>query len=116
MIGFAKYFKDGKAMSFKTIDNWLLKKYIKIWGNMSSLMNKKIKSEPVYGQSLINKNYRNFRTSDDVEIKPVAKRDQRNKTTTTNFTMRSGQHIVMSLSFFQFMLNLESSRSRISNV
>ena len=52
---------------------------------MSSLMNKKIKSKPVYDQSLINKNYRNFRTSDDVEIKPVAKRDQRNKTTTTKF-------------------------------
>ena len=35
-------------MSFKAIDNRLLKKYIKIWKRVSSLINIKVESEPVY--------------------------------------------------------------------
>ena len=35
-------------MSFKVIDNKPLKKYSKIWEKVSSLMNIKIDSEPVY--------------------------------------------------------------------
>ena len=35
-------------MSFKAIDNRLLKKYIKIWERVSSLINIKFESEPVY--------------------------------------------------------------------
>ena len=36
-------------MSFKVIDSKLLKKYNKIWERVSSLMNIKFDSEPVYG-------------------------------------------------------------------
>ena len=35
-------------MSFKAIDNRLLKKYIKIWERVNSLINIKVESEPVY--------------------------------------------------------------------
>ena len=35
-------------MSFKAIDNRLLKKYIKIWEGVSRLINIKVESEPVY--------------------------------------------------------------------
>ena len=35
-------------MSFKAIDNRLLKKYIKIWERVSSLIDIKVESEPVY--------------------------------------------------------------------
>ena len=35
-------------MSVKAIDNRLLKKYIKIWERVSSLINIKVESEPVY--------------------------------------------------------------------
>ena len=35
-------------MSFKAIDNRLLKKYIKIWERVSRLINIKVESEPVY--------------------------------------------------------------------
>ena len=38
-------------MSFKGIDKKPLKKYINIWGEISSLMNKEFDSEPVYGDS-----------------------------------------------------------------
>ena len=46
MIGYVKHFDSNKTMSFKVIDNKLLKKYNKIWERVSSLMN--IKFEPVY--------------------------------------------------------------------
>ena len=36
-------------MSFKVIDNKLLKNYIKIWERASSLMNIELDSQPVYG-------------------------------------------------------------------
>ena len=35
MIGFARYFKDGKTMSFKVIDRRLLKKCTKIWKKLA---------------------------------------------------------------------------------
>ena len=37
--------------SFKVSDNKLLKKYTKIWGRISNLMNIKSDSEPVYGDN-----------------------------------------------------------------
>ena len=51
MIGYIKHFERGnKTMSFKASDNnKLLKKYTKIWERISSLMNTKFDSEPVYG-------------------------------------------------------------------
>ena len=38
-------------MSFKATDNRLLKNYTKIWGKVSSIMNVKFDSEPVYGDN-----------------------------------------------------------------
>ena len=38
-------------MSFKVIDNKLLKEYTKIWEKVSNLMNIKFDSEPVYGDN-----------------------------------------------------------------
>ena len=40
-------------MSFKVIDNKLLKKYTKIWKKISGLVGKKFDSEPVYGDKYI---------------------------------------------------------------
>ena len=51
MIGYVKCFDSNKTMSFKVIDNKLLKKYNKIWEKVSSLMNIKFDSEPVYGNN-----------------------------------------------------------------
>ena len=51
MIGFVKYFDSDKRMSFKVTDSKLLKKYTKIWEKVSSLMNIKFDSEPVYGDN-----------------------------------------------------------------
>ena len=51
MIGYAKYFDSNKAMYFKVSDKNLLKKYIKIWEKISSLINKEFDSEPVYGDN-----------------------------------------------------------------
>ena len=49
MICYVKCFDANKTMFFKVINKKLLKKYIKIWGKVSSLMNIKFDSEPVYG-------------------------------------------------------------------
>ena len=38
-------------MSFKVTDNELLKKYTKIWKNVSNFMNIKIGSEPIFGDN-----------------------------------------------------------------
>ena len=38
-------------MSFKVNDNRLLKKYTKIWGKVSTLMNIEIDSEPIYADN-----------------------------------------------------------------
>ena len=52
MIGYIKDFDRGnKTMSFKASDNKLLKNYNKIWEKVSSLMNIKFESEPVYGDN-----------------------------------------------------------------
>ena len=54
-------------------------------------------------------------TSDDIDIKlePVTKLDRRNKTTSKEFDDDVFQQIVTSLPFFQFMANLEQSKSPI---
>ena len=49
MIGYAKHFDSNKTMSFKVSDNKLLKKYNKIWGKISNLLNIELDSQPVYG-------------------------------------------------------------------
>ena len=49
MIGYVKHFDSNKTMFFKVSDNKLLKKYNKIWGKISNLMNTAFDSEPVYG-------------------------------------------------------------------
>ena len=51
MIGYVKHFDSSKTMSFKVINNKLLKKYNKIWERVSRLMNIKFDSEPVYGDN-----------------------------------------------------------------
>ena len=49
MTGYVKHFDSNKTMSFKAIDNKLLKKYNKIWEKISNLMNIEFDSEPIYG-------------------------------------------------------------------
>ena len=51
MIYYVKRFDSNKAMSFKVIDNKLLKTYIKILERVSSLMNIEFDSEPIYGNN-----------------------------------------------------------------
>ena len=51
MVGYVKCFDSNKTMSFKVIDNKLLKKYTNIWERVSNLMNIKFDSEPVYGDN-----------------------------------------------------------------
>ena len=51
MFAYVKHFDSNKTMSFKVIDNKLLKKYTKIWERVSSLMDIKFDSKPVYGDS-----------------------------------------------------------------
>ena len=60
----------------------------------------------------LNKNYHNSRTSDNIDMKlgSVTNLDKRNKTTSKNLMMRRCQKIVTPLSFFQFMVNLVSSK------
>ena len=51
MIRYVKRFDSNKTMYFKAIDNTLLKKYTQILKKVSSLMNIKFDSEPVYGDN-----------------------------------------------------------------
>ena len=51
MIGYVKCFDGNKKMSFKAIDNELLKKYTQIWKKVRNLLNIKFDSEPVYGDN-----------------------------------------------------------------
>ena len=51
MIGYVKCFDSNKTMSFKATNKKLLKQYTKIWEKVSSLMNIKSDSEPVYGDN-----------------------------------------------------------------
>ena len=49
MISYIKCFDSNRTVSFKVIDNKLLRKYI--WERVSSLMNIEFDSEPVYGDN-----------------------------------------------------------------
>ena len=71
----------------------------------------------ISGQSLINENCHNFRTSDDNDMKlgPATKLDKRKKTTSKNLRLTSCRKIVTLLSFFGFFANLEQSGHRISD-
>ena len=51
MVGYVKFFDSNQTMSFKAIDNKLSKKYTKVWERVSSLMNIKFDSAPVYGDN-----------------------------------------------------------------
>ena len=51
MIRYVKHFYSNKTMSFKASDNKLLKKCTKISEKVSSLMNIKFDSEPVYSDN-----------------------------------------------------------------
>ena len=44
MVGYVKHFDVSETMSLKVSDNKLLKKYNKIWGKISNLMNTKFDS------------------------------------------------------------------------
>ena len=49
MAGYVKHLDSNKTMSFKVSDNKLLKKYNKIWGKISNLLNTEFDGQPVYG-------------------------------------------------------------------
>ena len=52
IIDYVKHFDSSKIMYLKVIDNKLLKQYAKIWERVSSLMNIKSYSKPVYGDMI----------------------------------------------------------------
>ena len=72
----------------------------------------------ISGQSFINENCHNRRTSHDIGMKlgAVIKLGKTNTITSKKFTTTSCRKIVTSLSFFQFMANLQPSGSRIPDV
>ena len=79
-----------------------------------------IRYRPVYnfqtsGQSFINKNCHNCRTSHDLDLKLglVTKPDKRNTVMSKKLMMTLCRKMVTSLCFFQFMAILQSSGSRI---
>ena len=51
MIGYVKHSDSNKTMSFKVIDNKLLKKYNKIWEKISNLIDMEFDSKSVYGDN-----------------------------------------------------------------
>ena len=51
MTGYVQCFDSNKTMSFKVVDNDLLKTYTKIWERVTNLMNIEFDSEPVYGEN-----------------------------------------------------------------
>ena len=51
MIEYVEHFDSNKTMSFKVNVNRLLKKYTKVWGKGSILMNIEFYSELVYGNN-----------------------------------------------------------------
>ena len=63
----------------------------------------------ISGQSFINENCHNSRTSYDIDMKlwPVTKLDKTNTLTSKNSTITLCQQNLTSLSFFQFMANLQ---------
>ena len=56
----------------------------------------------IFGQSSVNENYHNSRTSHGIDMKvgPVTKLDKRRTATSRKWAMTSCKQIVMSLSFF----------------
>ena len=66
----------------------------------------------ISGQLLIKENFRNSRTSNDIDIKfgPVTKPDKRNKKTSKKLTMTSCRQIVTSLLFVRFMAKFRALR------
>ena len=68
---------------------------------------------PISGQSLIQGNCYNSRTSDDIDMKlePVIWQEKQNNF--KNLKMTSCRKIVKSVLFFQLTVNLEQSKSRI---
>ena len=66
----------------------------------------------------IKENYHNSRTSNDIDREPgpITKLDKRYTATSKKFTMTPCRQILMSLPIFQFMANLEQSRSRNPDV
>ena len=69
----------------------------------------------IFGQSFINENCHNSRTSHDIDMKLglVTKLDKRNEARSKNLTITSCQKIVTSLSFFRLIANLQTSGSQI---
>ena len=65
----------------------------------------------ISGHALIKVNFRNSRTTDDIDMKlgPVIKLHKRNETPLKNLTMTSCRKIVTPLSFLRFMANWEQS-------
>ena len=51
MIGYVKHFDITKKCLLRCSDNKLLKKYTKIWGRASNLMNIKFDSESIYSDN-----------------------------------------------------------------
>ena len=51
MVGYVEQFDSDKTMFFKSSDYKLLKTYTEIWERVSSLINTKFDSEPVYGDN-----------------------------------------------------------------
>ena len=55
MVGYVKHFNDGKTikktMSCNVTDKKLSKSYTKIWEKISSLLNKEVDSDPIYGDN-----------------------------------------------------------------
>ena len=73
---------------------------------------------PIFGFLVIpfiNENCHNSTTSDDIDMKfgPVTKFDKRNMATSKKLTINLYRQILMSLSFFQLMANLEQSEKWI---
>ena len=55
MIGSVRHFKDGnKTMPLKVTDKKLLKRYIKIWEKISSLMEIEFAKEPILVIMMVN--------------------------------------------------------------
>ena len=79
---------------------------------LGKIQNRFFSDFQISGQSFINKN---SGTNHDIDMKPgiVTKRDKRNTTTSNKIKMMLCRHIVTSLSFLQFMVNLQPSGSQI---
>ena len=91
MIGYVKCFDDNKTMSFKAIDNKLLKKYTQKWKKVRTLLNIKFDSEPVYGD-----NYKYIKTKIKIYGDKV----------NTNFQGNLIMRLTMNLTLNNLLINL----------